>query len=91
MPNCAAAPKIISFGFVSSGPKSIIAPMPMNKISGNSSFAMPASYKNAQQRRALPCPLTHWSTAPDIGRFTKIAPNPIGRSRLGSISFAMAR
>ena len=90
MPNCAAAPKIISFGFVSSGPKSIIAPMPMNKISGNSSFAMPASYKTLSAPRSN-CPLTHWSTAPDIGRFTKIAPNPIGRSRLGSMSFAMAR
>ena len=29
MPNCAAAPKSISHGFSSSGPKSIIAPMPM--------------------------------------------------------------
>ena len=36
-------------------------------------------------------PDTHWSIAPDIGRFTRIAPKPIGSSRLGSISFAMAR
>ena len=42
MPNCAAAPKIISFGFVKIGPKSIIAPIPINKISGKSSFAIPA-------------------------------------------------
>ena len=42
MPNCAAAPKIISFGLESRGPKSIIAPMPMNRIRGNSSLAMPA-------------------------------------------------
>ena len=38
MPNCAAAPKSISHGFASSGPKSIIAPMPMNSSSGNSSL-----------------------------------------------------
>ena len=39
MPNCAAAPKIISLGFDSSGPKSIIAPMPMNSSSGSASLA----------------------------------------------------
>ena len=44
MPNWAAAPKSISQGFSSSGPKSIIAPMPMNSSSGNASLAsMPAS------------------------------------------------
>ena len=42
IPNCAAAPKIISFGFESNGPKSIIAPIPMKRISGNNSFAIPA-------------------------------------------------
>ena len=39
----AAAPKSMSFGFCSSGPKSIIAPMPMKSSSGKSSVAMPAS------------------------------------------------
>ena len=43
MPNCAAAPKSISFGLVSTGPKSIIAPMPMKSTSGKNSFAMPQS------------------------------------------------
>ena len=43
IPNCAAAPKIISLGLARIGPKSIIAPTPMNSRSGNSSFAMPAS------------------------------------------------
>ena len=45
MPNCAATPKIMSLGLESSGVKSIIAPMPTNSISGNSSFAMPALYR----------------------------------------------
>ena len=43
IPNCAAAPKIISLGFVSSGSKSIMAPIPTNSSNGNSSFAIPAS------------------------------------------------
>ena len=43
MPNCAAAPKIISLGFESIGPKSIIAPTPINSSNGKSSFAIPAS------------------------------------------------
>ena len=47
MPNCAAAPKSSSFGSASSGPKSIIAPMPMNSSSGNSSLATPASNRTS--------------------------------------------
>ena len=39
MPNCAAAPKSSILGFESSGPKSIIAPMPMNSSSGSASLA----------------------------------------------------
>ena len=54
MPNCAAAPKIISFGLASSGPKSIIAPIPMNRISGNSSLAIPASYSTLSAPRSAP-------------------------------------
>ncbi len=80
IPNCAAAPKNISFGLVSSGPKSIIAPMPMNKSSGNSSFAIPDS-----KSRSIV------STAPEKGRFASIAPKPIGNSNAGSISFLIAR
>ena len=83
MPNCAAAPKRNIFGFESSGPKSIIAPMPMNKISGNSSLAMPAS------NRMLSAP--SGPTAPEKGILTRIAPKPIGSSSAGSISFLMAR
>ena len=41
--NCAAAPQRIIFGLESSGPKSIIAPMPMKSNSGKSSVTMPAS------------------------------------------------
>lgn len=37
IPNCAAAPKSISFGFVNSGSKSIIAPIPINNSRGNNS------------------------------------------------------
>ena len=56
-------------------------------------FALPPylSFTPEEWAEKSNCPLTHWSTAPDIGRFTKIAPNPIGSSRLGSMSFAMAR
>ena len=43
MPNWPAAPRRTIFGFSSSGPKSVIAPMPMKISSGNSSFSMPAS------------------------------------------------
>ena len=79
MPNCAAAPKSIIFGLESSGPKSIIAPMPMNSSSGNSSVAIPA--------------LNSVSIASVFtnGRLTRIAPKPIGRSSVGSISCTMAR
>ena len=83
IPNCAAAPNSIIFGLDSSGPKSIIAPMPMNKISGNSSLAMPAS------NRMLSAP--SGPTAPEKGILTRIAPKPIGSSSAGSISFLMAR
>ena len=42
IPSCAAAPKSRSLGFESNGPKSIIAPMPINRSNGNSSLAIPA-------------------------------------------------
>ena len=45
MPNCAAAPKRNIFGFESSGPKSIIAPMPMNSSSGSASLASIADFE----------------------------------------------
>ena len=90
MPNCAAAPNSMSFGFCSSGSKSIIAPMPMNSSSGNSSLAMPAPNRMSSAP-ASATPSYTCVTAPDIGRFTRIAPKPIGSSSAGSISFLIAR
>ena len=86
MPSWAAAPNSISQGFSSSGPKSIIAPMPMNSKRGNSSLAMPASNSTDKGPSVPPCVM-----APDSGRFTRIAPKPMGSSRLGSIFLTMAR
>ena len=83
MPNCAAAPKIISFGLESSGPKSIIAPMPMNRISGKSSLSMPAL--NSVISAPPGC------TASTPGMLTRIAPKPMGSSSEGSMSLAIAR
>ena len=90
MPNCAAAPKIISFGFVRSGPKSIIAPTPIKSSNGNNSFSIPALYKTLKAPSCNASP-TVWSTAPESGKLTKITPKPIGKSNVGSISFFMAR
>ena len=89
MPNCAAAPKIISLGLESSGVKSIIAPMPTNSSNGNSSLAMPASNSTSSGPTSVPVDST-WVTAPDSGRLTRMAPKPIGSSRDGSISFLIA-
>ena len=86
IPNCAAAPNNISFGLLSNGPKSIIAPIPMNNSNGNSSFAMPALNKISITPSSAPC-----VTAPESGRFTRIAPKPIGNNNAGSISFLIAR
>ena len=86
MPNCAAAPNSISHGFSSSGPKSIMAPMPMNSSRGNNSLDIPAS--NSAEMGPTVSP---WVMAPDSGRLTRIAPKPIGSSRLGSIFLTIAR
>ena len=86
MPNCAAAPNKNSFGLESSGSKSIIAPMPMKRSSGKSSFAMPLSNNNVSTPTSSPC-----VTAPESGRLTRIVPKPMGKSSAGSIFFAMAR
>ena len=86
IPSCAAAPNSISHGFSSSGPKSIMAPMPMKSSSGNSSLDIPAS------KSALMGPtVSPWVMAPDSGRLTRIAPKPIGSSSAGSISRLTAR
>ena len=86
MPNWAAAPKIISFGLASSGPKSIMAPMPMNRISGNSSLEMPASKRVDSAPISVP-----WVMAPEKGMLTRMVPKPMGSSSEGSISWRMAR
>ena len=79
MPNWAAAPKRNIFGLDSSGPKSIMAPMPIKSSRGKSSLAMPAS-----KSVSIASVLTK-------GRFTRIAPKPMGSSREGSISRLMAK
>ena len=79
IPNWAAAPNRNIFGFDNSGPKSIIAPMPINSSKGNNSVAIPA--------------LNSVSIAPMFtnGRLTIIAPKPIGSRSVGSMSFFIAR
>ncbi len=79
MPNWAAAPKRNIFGLESSGPKSIMAPMPMNSSRGNSSLAMPVLKRVSMA--------SVWT----MGRFTSTAPKPMGSSRDGSISRFTAR
>ena len=90
MPNCAAAPNRNSFGFVSSGSKSIIAPMPMNSRSGNSSLPMPESNSRLMTPISSPCIYSCVMT-PVSGMLTRIVPKPIGSSRVGSIFLAIAR
>ena len=79
MPAWAAAPKRNIFGLDSRGPKSIMAPTPMNSSRGNSSLAMPAL-----NSASMP-PVFTW------GRFTRMVPKPMGSSRAGSIPRRMAR
>ena len=86
MPSCAAAPNSMSHGFSSSGPKSIIAPMPIKSSSGNSSLDIPASKSALIGPTVSPCVM-----APDSGKLTRMAPKPMGSSKLGSIFLAMAR
>ena len=89
IPNWAAAPNSSIFGFESSGPKSIIAPIPINKSSG---IASDASIPTLNSQSTIPCePSSANPTAPDHGILTKIAPNPIGISSAGSKSFTSAR
>ena len=82
IPNWAAAPKSNRNGFASSGPKSIIAPMPMNSNSGKSSVSMPA-WKSTVKGPAW----TPVSSTPVFGMLTRIVPRPMGTSSVGSYSF----
>ena len=86
MPNCAAAPNNNRNGLASSGPKSIMAPMPMNSSSGNSSVSMPASNRIWNGPGSVPVMST-----PDAGMFTRMVPSPMGTSSVGSYSFLMPR
>ena len=85
MPNCAAAPKSSILGFESKGPKSIIAPMPMNSSSGSASLAsMVVSKSHWMMPWLSPMPSTIWWRTPELGRLTRMAPKPIGSSSAGS-------
>ena len=91
MPNWAAAPKRNIFGLESRGPKSIMAPMPMNSRSGNASeVSMPTSNSHWMMPWVSPAPSITWLSTPELGRFTRMAPKPMGSSRVGSYSFLMA-
>jgi len=92
MPHWAAAPKRMSFGLANSGPKSIIAPMPMKSSSGMASAAsMPRWKSQSRMPGTSPMPTIIWVTAPLNGRLTRIAPNPMGSNNEGSSFFAIAR
>ena len=83
IPNCAAPPKRSIRGLESRGPKSIIAPMPMNSTRGNTSYTL-IPFSNSQVM--MPCS----PTTPESGRLTRIAPKPMGSKRAGSKSFFTA-
>ena len=68
-----------------------MAPIPMNNNNGIASLAsIPVSKSHWIIPLVSPTPALNWSTTPDRGRFTKIAPNPIGISRAGSNPFSTA-
>ena len=96
IPHWAAAPKRISFGLERSGPKSIIAPIPMNSRRGIASEAWIPTL-NSQSRMPATVQLSPFaatirlSSAPDSGMLQRIAPKPIGSRSDGSICFLMAR
>ena len=91
MPNCAAAPNKNMIGCDRSGPKSIIAPIPIKSRIGSASDALiVVSNSHCIIPCVSPMPSVTWLMTPDNGRFTMIAPNPIGRSSAGSYSFLTA-
>ena len=92
IPNWAAAPKNSSLGFLSSGPKSIIAPIPIKSKSGIASDAeIPTLNSQSTIPFTGPIPAITWSTAPEKGMLTRIAPKPIGKSSAGSSFLEIAR
>ena len=90
IPSCAAPPRIKSLGLVRSGPKSIIHPIPIKSKRGIASLASIPTWK----REVMIPKWSPFAGSPitgERGRFTRIAPKPIGRRRAGSISFLIAR
>ena len=89
MPNWVAAPNRNIFGLDNSGPKSIIAPMPMNSSSGSASDAV---IPTLNSQSMMPCdPSSAAPTAPEKGMLTRMAPKPMGISSAGSKSLTSAR
>ena len=85
IPNCAPAPNRNMIGLESSGPKSIMAPMPMNsRIGITSEASIPTLNSHSIIPGVSPTPSRTWLMTPDNGRFTRMAPNPMGSSRAGS-------
>ena len=84
IPSCAEPPRINSFGLDSRGPKSIMAPMPINSRMGMASLA---SIPTLNREERIPSS----AITAEPGILTSIAPKPMGSSRAGSISFLMAR
>ena len=74
-----------------SGPKSIIAPIPIKSSNGNASEAsMPVWYNHDTMPFTSPTPCRVWFSALLPGRLTRIAPNPMGSRSAGSYCFLMA-
>ena len=83
MPSWPAAPRSANIGCDSRGRKSIIAPMPMKMKRGKSSVLMPNSIKS--------CSIPSGWFIGEFGRLPSSTPKPMGSSRVGSYSFAIAR
>ena len=77
-------------GFCNSGPKSIMAPIPMKISNGNSSVLIPA-LKRTSKTPSDSDPLTIWVRTPVPGKLTKMVPSPIGTSNVGSYSFLIPK
>ena len=91
IPNWAAAPNKNSTGWLSNGPKSIMAPIPIKSRIGMASEAsIPVLNSHSMIPAAGIFPCTIWSTTPEYGRFTSMAPKPRGRRSEGSYSFLTA-
>jgi len=92
IPNWAAAPNNNNLGLDNKGPKSIIAPIPINKSRGKASEEfIPTSNNQSIIPCTDPIPSNVWFKTPDIGIFTSIAPKPIGSNKDGSNSLAIAK